>query len=71
MSLTPFLFRRSKGPEALLHGGEPYDLITGPLFARYSKSRGGIPIPLLDRLPQSSLHTQDAADLFNSYMKKK
>ncbi|AWH89383.1 hemagglutinin repeat-containing protein [Limnobaculum parvum] len=60
-------FHKENGPDELLHAGKPYDLVTGPLFRRESK--GGA-IPWDNRLPQTSIHTEKAVDLFNIYMNK-
>lgn len=60
-------FHKTFGPDELLHGGQPYDLVTGPLYRRYNSA--GNPIPWENRLPQTSVHTQDAVDLFNWYLK--
>jgi hypothetical protein len=55
-------------PPEWLHGGVPYDLVTGPLAGRFSQSAGRW-VPNTSRpLPQTSIHTQTAADLFNTYM---
>jgi hypothetical protein len=59
-------FHKTYSPEILVHAGQPYDLVTGPLFRRYS---GGAPISWETRLPQTSIHTPNAVDLFNSHMK--
>jgi RHS repeat-associated protein len=59
-------FHKTFGPIDLLHGEQPYDMVTGPLFRRYS--REGIPSAWPDRSPQTSIHTQRAVKLFNLYM---
>ena len=58
-------FHKEFGPIDLLHGTEPYDMVTGPLFRRYKK---GIPRAWPDRSPQTSIHTPRAVKLFNLYM---
>jgi hypothetical protein len=60
-------FHKTYGPRDLLHGGQTYDLIEGPLFRRYSGADKA-PIPWLDRTNQTSIHTQNSVDLFNYYM---
>jgi hypothetical protein len=61
-------FHKQFGPSDLLHGGEPYDLVSGPLFRRFSSSEGVL--PWMDRLPQTSIHTEKAVDLFNNFLLK-
>lgn len=62
-------FHKTFAPEDLLHGGQPYDIVSGPLFRRFD--RFGSPIPWENRLPQTSIHTPSAVDVFNAYMRKK
>jgi hypothetical protein len=52
----------------LLHGGEPYDMVTGPLFRKFTSS--GEVLPWENRLPQTSIHTEKAVDLFKNFMVK-
>ena len=52
-------------PHGPLHGGNPYDLVTGPMFRRMSTSQGMLAWP--GRV-QNSIHTEAAVDLFNSGM---
>jgi hypothetical protein len=60
-------FHKTYAPRDLLHGGQAYDLVEGPLFRRYS-GVDKTPIPWLDRTNQTSIHTQNSVDLFNLYM---
>lgn len=52
-------------PQLLEHGGELYDLVTGPLFRRRRRSGA---ILHYEGLSQTSVHTQRAIDLFNRYI---
>jgi len=61
-------FNKTYGPDELLHGGQPYDLVTGPLYRRFNSA--GVPIPWENRLPQTSIHTPTAVDLFNANVKR-
>ncbi|HWV15048.1 MAG TPA: RHS repeat-associated core domain-containing protein [Cellvibrio sp.] len=61
-------FHKENGPTNLLHGSNPYDMVKGPLYRRYSGPEQ-TPIPWTDREDQISIHTDKAAKLFNRYMK--
>ncbi|HEV7318820.1 MAG TPA: DUF3990 domain-containing protein [Ensifer sp.] len=64
------VYHKTNGFKAdLLHGGERYDVVTGPLYKGGLRSSSG-PYPFTDRSPQISIHTQEAADMFNMYLKK-
>ncbi len=54
-------FHKKYGPDKLLHGTQPYDMVIGPMFRRYGK-KGVKAWP--DRL-QFSIHTRKATDIFN------
>lgn len=62
-------FHKIFEPENLLHGDEPYDVVTGPLFRRFSGA-DSTPIAWPDRSPQTSIHTPTAVDVFNRYAVK-
>ncbi len=55
-------FHKTYQPNDLMHGGEAYDMVTGPLFRRFDKK--GIPLDWNNRT-QTSINTQEAVDLFN------
>jgi hypothetical protein len=61
-------FHKTHGPQDLLHGGEAYDVVNGPLFRRYTGET--TPVAWPDRTPQTSIHTQSAVDTFNRYTVK-
>ncbi len=52
-------------PDAWMHGGEPYDMITGPMVQRISHSGN---VTFWEGRMQTSIHTQRAVDLFNRFM---
>jgi hypothetical protein len=51
-----------------MHGGNPYDMVIGPLYRRGGIDAKNPPIPWPGVSPQTSIHTPSAAQLFNSYM---
>jgi len=62
-------FHKTYGPQDLLHAGDPYDLVSGPLFRRFSGPSKSA-IPWADRVNQTSIHTPNSVELFNRYMLK-
>ncbi|MEN8446311.1 MAG: DUF3990 domain-containing protein, partial [Cyanobacteria bacterium J06555_13] len=59
-------FHKTYEPSNLLHGGDPYDMVSGPLFRRYS-GPDEVPIAWPDRVPQTSIHTPNAVEVFNRH----
>jgi len=58
-------FHKRISPEQLAHGGQYYETVTGPLFARYGRNGE---VRHHEGHNQTSIHTQRAIDLFNRFM---
>ncbi len=56
-------FHKTYAPEVLMHGGEAFDLVSGPMVRRIKSSGEVLSWPGLSQL---SVHTQRAADLFST-----
>jgi len=60
------MFHKSFGPNDLLHGGTPYDFVSGPMVRRIQSNGGVLAWP---GSSQFSIHTGQAVDIFNAGLK--
>ncbi len=56
------LFHKTKEPQNLIHGGQLYDSVTGPLFRRFDSSGNSL---TWENRTQTSIHNQEIVNLFN------
>jgi hypothetical protein len=66
-------FNKNVGPSDFVPPDQPYDMVSGPLFRKTSSGvtlpwEGNVPGTSAPFAPQTSIHTQNAVDLFNSFI---
>jgi hypothetical protein len=57
-------FHKEYAPKKLLHGGKPYDMVTGPMVDEITPQKVAT---IFEGRVQTSIHTPRAARIFNTH----